>query len=147
MTNYLELLRKHDDARHSEQPPDFDRPAAEARFTEMAEEIVLAFPGSRFETGAEIQDASFHGQVFIASAGRFALVRVSNFGNFVTFFGDDDDCLTADARADAREILLSVFAAHGYGFIPPETLSLPYDGQNKGISGFRDWGYRYFEWI
>ena len=61
MTDYLQLLKSHDDPRHGEQPPGFDRYAAEARFAKMAEEIVSAFPGSRFETGVEIQDASFHG--------------------------------------------------------------------------------------
>lgn len=143
MTDYLPLLKAHDDALHSEQPPGFDRYAAEVRFTKMAEEIASAFPGSRFETGAEIQDASFHGQIFIASAGALALVRVSNFGGFVTFFGDDDDCLSAEAR----DRLLGTFAAHGYTFIPPDALSTPYDGSCRGVSGFRDWGYRFFEWI
>ena len=106
MTDYLQLLKSHDDPRHGEQPPGFDRYAAEARFAKMAEEIVSAFPGSRFETGVEIQDASFHGQIFIASAGRFALIRVSNFGGFVTFCGNDDDCLTTEAR----DGLLDTFA-------------------------------------
>src|SRR6266705_443056 len=96
--DYLQLLKAHDDPRHSEHPPGFDYAAAEIRFTKMAEEILSAFPGSRFETGTEIQDASFHGQIFVASAGRFALVRVSNFGAFVTFFGCDDDCLSTEAR-------------------------------------------------
>ena len=143
MTDYLQLLKAHDDARHSEQPSGFDRHSAEARFTKMAKEIISAFPGSRYETGVEIQDASFHGQIFIASAGRFALIRVSNFGSFVTFFGDDDDCLTDDAR----DRLLGTFMAHGYTFVPPHALSVPYDGACRGVSGFRDWGYRFFEWI
>ncbi len=143
MTDYLQLLKSHDDPRHSEHPRGFDRAAAEVRFTKMAREILSAFPGSRLETGTEIQDASFHGQIFVASAGRFALVRVSNFGGFVTFFGDDDDCLSAEAA----ERLQGVFAAHGYTFIPPEVLSAPYDGTCPGVSGFPDWGYRYFEWI
>lgn len=143
MTDYLQLLKAHDDPRYSEYPPAFDLEVAEARFTKMAEEIVAAFPGSRFETGVEIQDASFHGQIFIASDGRFALVRVSNFGGFVTFSGCDDDCLTATAR----DGLLAIFAAHGYTFIPPDVLATPYDGANRGVTGFRDWGCRYFEWI
>lgn len=132
----LQLFKAHDDPRHSEHPPSFDFAAAEVRFTKMAEEILTAFPGSRFETGVEIQDASFHGQIFVASAGRFALVRVSNFGGFVTFFGDDDDCL----GAKARERLLGVFAKHGYTFLPPEALALalasPYDGTCPRVSGF-----------
>jgi len=143
MIDYLQILRAHDDPCHAEQPPAFDRSAAELRFTKLADEIVAAFPGSRFETGTEIQDASFHGQIFVASAGRFALVRASNFGRFVTFFGDDDDCLTPEARVR----LLGAFVAHGYIFIPADVLSAKYDGANPGVSGFRDWGYRYFEWI
>ena len=143
MTDYLQLLKTHDDPRNSEQPRGFDRDAAEARFTKMAEEIIAAFPGSRFETGMEIQDASFHGQMFIASAGRFAPVRVSSLGGFVAFCGDDDDCLTAEARGG----LLGTFAAHGYTFIPQDVLSAAYDGACRGVSGFRDWGYRFSEWI
>ena len=143
MTDYLQLLKTHDDSRHSEHPPGFDYVAAEVRFTKMSEEILSSFPGSRFETGGEIQDASFHGQIFIASAGRFALVRVSNFGRFVTFCGDDDDCL----GTEARERLLGAFAKHGYTFIPPEVLAAPYEGTCPGVSGFPDWGYRFFEWI
>jgi hypothetical protein len=143
MTDYLQLLKSYDDAHCAEYPSVFDLATAEARFTKMAVEIVAAFPGSRFETGAEIQDASFHGQIFIASSSRFALVRVSNFGGFVTFFGDDDDCLTTDEH----DRLLRIFATHGYRFIPPDVLSAPYDGACPGSSGFPDWGYRYFEWI
>lgn len=144
MIDYLQLLRAHDDPRpqYSEHPPGFDHSTAEACFTKMAEVIVAAYPGSRFETGAEIQDASFHGQIFVASTDKFALVRVSNFGGFVTF-EDDDDCLTIEAR----EGLLGTFAAHGYTFIPPVILAEPYDGACPGVSGFRNWGYRYFEWI
>jgi hypothetical protein len=143
MKDYLQLLKSQDDPRHSEQPSGFDRTEAETRFTIMAEEIVSAFPGSRFETGAEIQDASFHGQIFIAFADSFVLVRVSNFGQFVTFFGDDNDCLSTNARDN----LFRKFAAHGYRFIPPDVLSAPYEGHNPGVSGFRDWGCRYFEWL
>ncbi len=98
MPDYLRLLKAHDDPQHSEHPPGFDYVAAEARFVMMAEEIVSLFPGSRFETGTAIQDASFHGQIFVASAGRFALVRVSNFGRFVTFSGDDADCLSTESH-------------------------------------------------
>ena len=142
MPDYLKLLKAHDDPLQSEYPSGFDYPIAKVQFIKMAEEIVSAFPGSRFETGMEIQDASFHGQIFIVSSGKFALVRVSNFGHFVTFF-DDDDCLATEAR----DRLLGTFAAHGYTFIPPDVLSTPYDGACRGVSGFRDWGYRYFEWI
>ena len=112
MTDYLQLLKAHDDPRNSEHPPGFDHAAAEIRFTKMAEEIVYAFPGSRFETGVEIQDASFHGQLFIASAGKFALVRASNFGGFVTFFGDDD-CLSAEQESDCLACLPSM-ATHSF---------------------------------
>lgn len=143
MSDYLQLFRAYDDPLNSEHPPGFDYAATEARFTKMAEEIASAFPGSRFETGAEIQDASFHGQIFVPFAGRFMLVRVSNFGRFVTFFNDDVDCLTTEAR----DRLLGIFAAHDYVFIPPEVLFTPYDGACRGVSGLRDWGSRYFEWI
>lgn len=142
MTDYLQLLKSHDDAEYVEYPAGFDYALAESQFAVMAEEVASLFPGSRFETGTEIQDASFHGQVYVALAGRIALVRVSNFGNFVTFF-DDDDCLTP-AAADR---LLNVFAAHGYTFIPRDVLATPYDGTCSDAFGFRTWAYRFFEWL
>jgi hypothetical protein len=142
MPDYLQLLRAHDDPQHCESPAGFNYAAAETRFVKMAAEIASSLPGSRFEAGNEIQDASFHGQIFVASAGRFALVRVSNSGGFVTFF-DDDDCLTTETR----DRLPEVFATNGYTFIPPDVLSATYDGACSGVSGFSNWGYRYFEWI
>ena len=142
MTDYMQLLKANDDPRYAERLPDFDLDAAQARFTAMAQEIVAAFPGSRYETGTEIQDASFHGQVAVAFAGHFALVRVSNFGGFATI-ADEDDCLDAAAR----DRLVTAVAAHGYTFIPAEVLNQPYDGDNPGVRGFRSWWYRYFDWI
>jgi hypothetical protein len=143
MVDYIAFFKAHDDPVYSEEPPSFDRDAAEARFTKMATAIVREFPGSRFETGVEIQDASFHGQVFVTSSGKSALIRVSNFGGFVTFFGGDYDGL----GTDTRDKLLVTFAEIGYTFIPPDVLLAPYDGECRGVSGFRDWRYRFFEWI
>ncbi len=139
MTDYLQLLKSHDDAEYVESPPGFDYDVAEAQFSVMANEVVSAFPGSRFETGTEIQDASFHGQIYVALEGRIALVRVSNFGNFVTFV-DDDACLTS-AAADR---LLNVFAAHGYTFIPRDVLATQYDGTCNDAFGFRTRACRFF---
>lgn len=142
MTDFVQLLKSHDDPRHAEQPPGFDRVAAESRFRKLAEEVLHAFSGSRFETGAEIQDASFHGSIEVAMGGRFARICASNFDRFIAFYGSDDDCLTPEARAR----LLAMFAAHGYTFIPIEVLAMPYDGANPGVTGFTTWGHRYFSW-
>ncbi len=142
-TDYLRLLKSHDDTEYVEYPAGFDYALAESQFAVMAEEIASLFPGSRFETGVEIQDASFHGQIYVALAEQLTLVRVSNFGRFVSFCGGDYDCLPAVAR----DRLLQVFAAHGYTFIPPEVLDMPCDGVATGVSGFKTWGHRFFEWI
>lgn len=142
--DYLQLLEEHDHPRRCEYPPSFDLKAAEERFTQLAEELIAAYPGSTFETGAAIQDASFHGQVFLAYEGLSVLIRVSNFGRFVSFCDDEDHLLLPQ---EALCQLLELFNKQGYRFIPPEVLSMPYTGECKGVSGFRDWGYRYFEWI
>jgi hypothetical protein len=142
MTDYTSLLKVHDDPRNAEWPPGFDLSAAETKFTKMAKEIVAAFPGSHFETGTAIQDASFHGQIFVALAGDFASLRVSNFGSLATVT-DEDDCLDAVSRSR----LLDTLAAHGYTFIPADILDQPYDGTNPGVTGFRTWWCRYFDWL
>ncbi|HCN28541.1 MAG TPA: hypothetical protein DIT64_07185 [Verrucomicrobiales bacterium] len=142
--DYLKLLEEHDHTRRCEYPPSFDLKAAEERFAHLAEELIAAYPGSTFETGAAIQDASFHGQIFLAFEGLTILIRASNFGRFITFFDEEEHMLLPD---ETRCWLLELFIKHGYRFIPPEVLSMPYTGECKGVSGFRDWGYRYFEWI
>lgn len=144
MQDYLKLLQDHDHARWCEYPPFFDLRAAETRFIGMAEELVTAFPGTKYETGAEIQDASFHGQVFLEFEGFAILIRASNFGRFITFFDDEEHLLLPE---ETHRGLLELFIRHGYQFIPPDLLSTPYTGKCKGVSGFRDWGYRYFEWL
>jgi hypothetical protein len=144
MHDYLQVLQEHDDAQRCEHPRSFDLQAAEERFIRMAEELVAAYPGTKFETGAAIQDASFHGQVILVVEGLSVLIRVSNFGRFISFLDDEDHLLLPE---ETLRQLLNLFIQHGYQFIPPEVLSSPYTGKCKGVSGFRDWGYRYFEWI
>ena len=74
--DYLKLLEEHDHTRRCEYPPSFDLKAAEERFAHLAEELIAAYPGSTFETGAAIQDASFHGQIFLAFEGLTILIRL-----------------------------------------------------------------------
>ncbi|MEZ5384873.1 MAG: hypothetical protein R3F13_05105 [Prosthecobacter sp.] len=144
MQDYLQLFQEYDHAWRCEFPPSFDLIAAEERFTLLAKELVTAYPGTKFETGSTIQDASFHGQVFLAFEGLTILIRASNFGRFITFFDEEDHMLLPD---ETRCCLLELFIKHRYRFVPPEVLSMPYTGKCKGVSGFRDWGYRYFEYI
>jgi hypothetical protein len=40
-----------------------------------------------------------------------------------------------------------VASEHGYVYVPSRVLEMPYDGKNTGVSGFRDWGERFFDWI
>jgi hypothetical protein len=143
-SDYLPLLRAHDDADHAEAPRGFDRREAERRFVRLAEEMVAAFPESTFETGSAIQDASFHGEVRLVlgrGCREHALVRASNFGSFVAI--EDEG---RSLGREERQWLLVLFEAHGYTFIPEKVLTQPYDGDHPDLTG-RDWWERYFEWL
>lgn len=104
-----------------------------------------------YESGRAILDASFHAQIslprpLLSEKGRdlnyILRLRVSNFGDLATVY-DDDTMLEPAALAIIRQAL----EEHGYVYVSTALLLEPYTGQNPGVSGFRDWGMRYFDWI
>jgi len=144
---FLKLLRAHDDPDYSEAPPGFDRAAAESRFVEFAIQLISALGVEcAFESGLMIQDASHHGDIRLPESllmESSALgVRVSNFGRFCTVYNDD-----SVVKPDILATIQRVASEHGYVYIPSRVLEIPYDGENTGVSGFRDWGERFFDWI
>lgn len=104
-----------------------------------------------YESSRAIQDASFHGQVLLprsllTEAGRslnyVVRLRVSNFGSLATVY-DDDTMVQEQVLASMRQTL----EEQGYIYVPSDLLAEPYTGKNPGVSGFRNWGLRYFDWI
>ncbi len=104
-----------------------------------------------YEAGRAIQDASFHGQILLprlllTETGRslnyVIRLRVSNFGHLATAY-DDDTMVQPAALAAIRQAL----EEQGYIYMPTDLLAEPYTGKNPGVSGFRTWGLRYFDWI
>lgn len=105
-----------------------------------------------YETGTyNIQDASFHGQILLPHSlltedavreDYIIRLRTSNFGHLATLY--DEDALV---RPDALSTIISVLEEQGYTYVPTVMLHGPYSGKNPGISGFRTWGERYFDWI
>lgn len=144
---FMKLLRANDDPTYSEARPGFDRAAAESRFVKFSKHLNSALGVECTpESGLMIQDASHHGDIRPPESllkESFALgVRVSNFGRFCTVYNDD-----SVVKSDIPATIKRVASEHGYVYIPSRVLEMPYDGENPGISGFRDWGERFFDWI
>jgi|GraSoiStandDraft_27_1057306.scaffolds.fasta_scaffold188903_2 hypothetical protein len=104
-----------------------------------------------YETGKHIQDASFHGQILLPRSllteparrvDYHLSLRTSNFGLLATVY--DDDTLV---RPQALSTMRIVLDEQGYLYVPTAVLVESYTGRNPGVSGFRDWGMRYFDWI
>jgi hypothetical protein len=141
--DYLELLRRHDHPTHWEHPPGFDYRAATERFARFVDELSAELGAApRVETGVHIQDASFHGQVFLPPpGGRQALIRFSNFGDMATV-SDDESVPEATLAA-----VLGLLGKHGYVYVPGAVLAQPYTGSNPGVTGIDTWWIRYFDWV
>jgi hypothetical protein len=140
MTDYMGLLRQSDDPVHYDAPPDLDLEAAESRMRAFAHALSIALGVSlRTESGVLLQDANYHGEVFLPSTGAIeSSIRFSNFGNLVTIFR------TEDVRSDWVNVITDLIEEHGYSYVPEAVLQQSYTGRNKGISGVKDWFQRYF---
>lgn len=100
-----------------------------------------------YETGKHIQDASFHGQILLPRSlltepDYHLSLRTSNFGQLATVY--DDDTLVRPQVLSTMRIVLDEL---GYLYVPTAVLVVSYTGRNPGVSGFRNWGMRYFDWI
>ncbi|MCC6820905.1 MAG: hypothetical protein V9H26_10925 [Verrucomicrobiota bacterium] len=141
MSNFLEILKSFDDSEHAEYPVGFVHEAAWSKFEKLAQEVCPQYPGSEFETGLRIQDASFHGQIMLKVRGGIAVIRASNFGNLITIL--DEDSLLENLSMTR---LKRIFEKFGYTFVPSEILELDYTGKNGGVNGFRSWRLRFFDY-
>jgi hypothetical protein len=113
------LLKEHDDPVNWEWPDGFDYKQATAKFAAFVELLGVEFDAKLTpETGVQIQDASFHSQVFVSPAGsdRF-VIRFSNFGEMVAIHDD------ANVDSEVFKKLVKMFADHGYNYIPSDVLN------------------------
>lgn len=132
----LALFEELDDPKYCEEPPGFDLEAAEARFAAFVSALDAATGCHHpVETGAHIQDASFHSQVDLGGDW----LRFSAFGEMVTV--RDTELVDPTTLDTVRRLCVE----RGYVFIPPEFTKLPYTGNNRGVTGIRDWWIRYFD--
>jgi hypothetical protein len=153
---YLQLLREIDDRESWEFPRGFDYEAAERHFLEFVRELERAC-GLRLnaETGASIQDAAFHGQIFLRgwivqrelAPHETVLLRVSNWGNLATL--SEEAVIHPAAFARIRATLVTF----GYRYVPPAVLALPYSGSARPYTGAEldgtagtTWWIRFFDW-
>jgi hypothetical protein len=133
-------------AAHLECPTREGRPSPRDQDYDRVHERALCY-----ETGAYIQDASFHGEILLPQAVLTAealahdtgvSLRTSNFGQLATLLDDD-----AKVRPATLATIIGALEELGYTYVPPRVLNRPYSGQNRGVHGFCTWGERYFEWI
>ena len=136
-------LLRFDDPIHWEYPPRFAHRESVVRFRAVARDLSNELGVElRMETETQIQDASFHSQIYLPG-GWFGhhLIRFSNFGDMVSI--NEDDGLPPDLLERIQEIL----SRHGYVYIPYVLLEQPYTGVNPGVTGIATWWIRYFDWV
>ncbi len=141
--NFTELLQRHDDPKHWENPPGFDYETAERRFAKFAEALssALGVP-LESETGVSIQDASFHSQIFLPLGEEgYSQIRFSNFGDMVTV--SEDEPVPAALLMTVIELL----EKQGYVYVPSSVLDQPYTGRIPRELGISTWWIRYFSYM
>ncbi|GAA3778006.1 hypothetical protein GCM10022225_77290 [Plantactinospora mayteni] len=156
------LLRRLDDPIHLEYPARFNCAAEQRRFQSLIAEL-----GQRFgctceaESGRQVQDASYLGQLVIqASAtanGMAIFVRVSNFDGLALLGAEGpgryDDAETPYLIAETdRGAVLEVLAELNYAPLLEDALSAGYDGTSGALRGAYPshpptWFIRYFDYL
>ncbi|HBE71074.1 MAG TPA: hypothetical protein DDW52_23250 [Planctomycetaceae bacterium] len=141
--NIVDCLETNDDPERWEYPLGFDYQAEQRRFHEFAAAFSAAFSiTSKIETGACIQDASFHSQlIFSVGLARSHSLRFSNFGSFVTVNDDED------VPNKMLSTILKLADQFGYIYIPYRYLDADYTGSNPGVTGIDSWWVRYFDYV
>ncbi len=141
--DYVDLLQRHDDPQRWEFPNGFDYDAATVRSAMFADALAVALGQPlRLESGSDIQDASFHSQIYLPlGKERFALIRFSNFGDMVTVSEDEP------VSNELIQMVVDLMKKHDYMYVPSSVLEQPYTGKNSGVTGIRDWWTRFFDWV
>lgn len=139
--DYQALLYKHDHPTRLECPFWFSRRLAEKRLEAVHRALADGLDDPvEAESGVQIQDASFHGEIRLGVFdGEIVVIRFSNFGQMVAVSGED--CISG-AMLDQ---IKAIFAEHGYVYVPLGELGA-YAGRNRGIDGIESWWDRYFDW-
>src|SRR5262245_31099362 len=129
MMDYLEILRQYDDPIHGYYPPGFDFRAAQRRFARFIRDLSSELRVQvKAESGREIQDASFHGQIFVpVGDNKVTAIRFSNFGNMATI--SEDEPIPEALLVTLKRLLNQ----HEYVYIPASVLEQPYTGNNPGV--------------
>ncbi len=141
------LLRGFDDPHSLEAPRDFDHIEANARLLRLAHEVTqLVGEDCELETWPAIQDASFHGAIWLPQSVLTDLdaasIRTSNFGRLITVY-DSDNVVKPEILAALRVL----FERSGYRYVPSAALRRPYKGRHGASDRLRDWGTRYFDYL
>ena len=148
-SEFLDLLKRHDDTVHGEWPGGWNTSAyhaAERKFLALAEEVQQVLGESPVvEHGGAIQDASFHGLLALPKSCLVndykVSLRVSNFGNLATLY-DADDMVKSACRDKVKDVL----ARRGYIYVPSWVLNEPYPPQVL-LPSIPNWGVRYFDYL
>jgi len=131
----LAYLRHHDDPMRWEAPRMFNR-CAELRRLQRFVASLEARVGRRLdhELGSGVDDAAFHGEVFLEGA----TIRFSNFGRMIATFDD------RGLSSRSRRLISEVAEEHSYIVIPAALLALPYTGATSLAPPRETWGSRFF---
>ena len=132
------LLQQHDSPEHWEYPRDFDRATEGRDFAAFLMDLETAL-GQRLpvETGAHIQDASFHSQIGLLGGA----LRFSNFGRMIAFTPD------AEIAEEMARTVRQLAATHGYVLVPTSDLETLYPREEGLRLGIRTWWIRYFDYL
>ena len=137
-TDYIDILRSQDDPNHVEWPECFNWLEAGEKAAQFAMRLsdVLGSP-VEVETGDKVQDANFHTQLWVPTAGGIE-VRFSNFGDLVSVRPVEHLPNKFLAR------IVALLSDAGYVYIPADVLERRYDGPIPHIDS---WYHRFFDWL
>lgn len=131
-------LEDLDDTEHWERPESFNWKQESSDFADFVRDLESQLSAPvEVETGANIQDASFHSQVLLSGG----VLRFSNFGRMIAF-GPDSEI--------ARNVLCAVeqlAKSHDYVLVSTSDLEKPYP-TDRGVGlGIRTWWARFFDYL
>ncbi|MES2823475.1 MAG: hypothetical protein V4732_07730 [Pseudomonadota bacterium] len=144
---YLAILKAYDDPACWEYPEEFSYQEQQQKFFSAKGLLQNVLRRKlNFETGSQIQDASYHSCIhldveLLKSSEKQSQLRFSNFGNMISFVNENS--IKESIKIDIIQHLQNI----GYVYIPEAVLEEQYTGKNPGVSGIETWWVRYFEWV
>jgi hypothetical protein len=137
------LMHRLDDPRHLEVPSGYDALDASRRFAAFVDALTAHLGATwETETGAHIQDASFHSQIYVPrpEGGAWPL-RFSHFGGLAAIHQDDE------VPGALLAPLVTLLERHAYVYVPFRLLDRPYPRADLVQAGIRDWWIRFFDYL